>query len=121
MLTVDESIIELRKYLKKLSNVIENNASFTFFKVKVVDKNRIDDILCCIEATFPDEYKKLLKQKQTGKYKSISLYHSLRASIQRKFIFSSEAYLIRYKDAQSFIAEFSVILEQDIKFLYNNL
>ncbi len=121
MLTVDESIIELRKHLKKLSNVIENNASFTFFKVKVVDKNRIDDILCCIEATFPDEYKKLLKQKQTGKYKSISLYHSLRASIQRKFIFSSEAYLIRYKDAQSFIAGFSVILEQDIKFLYNNL
>ncbi len=121
MLTVDESIIELRKHLRKLSNVINNNASFTLFKVKVVDKNRIDDVLCCIEASFPDEYKKILKQKQAGRYKSVSLYHSLKASIQRKFIFSSESYLIRHKDAQSLIAGFSVILEQDIKFLYNNL
>ncbi len=121
MLTVDESIIELRKHLKKLSNVINNNSSFTFLKVKIVDKNRIDDVLCCIEASFPDEYKKLLRQKKSSGLKSIALYHSLRASIQRKFIFSSESYCVRYKDAQSIIAGFTVILEQDIRYLYNNL
>lgn len=121
MLTVDESIIELKKHLRKLSNVIINNSSFTFFKIKVVDKNRIDDILCCIEASFPDEYKKLLRQKKGGEFKSIALYHSLRASIQRKYIFSSESYCVRYKDAQSIIAGLIVILEQDIRFLYKNL
>lgn len=121
MLTFDEAIIELKKYLKKLSFVISSQASFTFFKVKVVDKNKIDDILCCIEACFPDEYKKLLRQKRGSSLKSIALYQSLRASIQRKNVFSSSTYLIRYKSALSLIAGFSVILEQDIRFLYKNL
>lgn len=121
MLTVDESIIELKKHLKKLSNIITNNASFTFFKLKIVDKNRIDDVLCCIEASFPDEYKKLLRQKKSSGLKSIALYHSLKASIQRRFIFSSESYSVKYKDALSIIAGFTVILEQDIRFLYKNL
>ncbi len=120
MMTPDESIIELKKHLRKLQNIIENNASFTFFKVKIVDKNRIDDILCCIEASFPDEYKKLFRNA-SSKYKSVSLWHSLRASIQRKFILSSDSYLVKHKVAVNLIAGFSAILEQDIRFLYNNL
>lgn len=120
MVTIDESIIELKKHLKKLTTVINNNASFTFFKIKVVDKNRVDDVLCCIEACFPDEYKKILKQK-TSKYRSVTLYHSLKASIQRRFILSSESYSIKYKDALSLIAGFAIVLEQDIRFIYKNL
>ena len=60
MLNPDEASIEIKKYLRKLVKIINEEASFTFFKVKIVEKKRIDDILCCVDATFPDEYKSLL-------------------------------------------------------------
>lgn len=118
---LDESILECQKYLKSLQKVINNHASLTLLKIKVVNKNRIDDILCCLEASFPDEYKKLLKQKNASQFKSISLYRAIKENIQKKWIFSSNDYSVKYKEAQSLISGFSVILEQDIRFLYNNL
>lgn len=121
MYNIDDSILECKKYLKSLQKIIDNSSGLTLFKVKIINKNRIDDVLCCLEASFPDEYKKLLKQKTSGQFKSVSLYRLLKGNIQRKWIFSSNDYLVKYKDVPSSIAKFSVILEQDIRFLYNNL
>ena len=56
-------IVALKDYLKKLQKIINFEATFTFSHWKLVKKTRIDDIMCCIYATLPDTYKRMLKTK----------------------------------------------------------
>lgn len=121
MLTIDESIADIRKYLKRLTSTINNNANFTWFKTKYIDKTKIDDIWVCMEASLPDEYKKLIKQKSHPKLKSVALYHLLKSCVRAKSKISASSYAIRHKDALSMIAGFGTVIESDIRFLYNNL
>lgn len=121
MENIDESITNAMKFLKKLNFVIQNEAKFTFIDSKVVDKSRIDDIVCCFEASLPSEYKKLIKSPTHKMYRSIAMYHSLRSLIFRKFIFSSSLYLIKFGLVQSHVANLVKIMESDIRRLYADL
>ncbi len=129
MYNIDDSIMECKKYLKSLQKTINNNTKFTFFEIKVVSKSNIDDILCCLEASFPDEYKKLLKRKNINlhtdkhqhQYTSLSSYQKIKESIQRKWFLSSNEYSVKYKEIPTLLENFSVNLEKDIRFLYDNL
>lgn len=121
MENIDESISEVKKYLRKLSSVIQNESQFTFLDVKILNKNRIDDIICCMEACLPPEYKKLIKFPSHKEYKSVGLYYSLKGLLFRKFIFSSSSYLIQYGVAQTHIDSFMKVMESDIKRLYAQL
>lgn len=112
---LSETMSEIKKHLRKLASVVENEATFTFIDVKIHNKARIDDVLCCVEANFPAEYKTLVRLSSHKDYKSVAIYHSLKRYIQRKFFFSSSKYLIQYGEAVSCINSFSKVLEHDLK------
>lgn len=123
---IDETMIDLNKYFNKVLMLVSNGSSFTFFSTKAVNKNKMDDILCCIEATLPKEYKKYSKQNveveiNNYKLKSIHLYYAVKAAIQRKFIFSSDYYLVKHKALPALIKSFLYSFKQDLSFLYKNL
>lgn len=114
MLNPLEAGIELKKYLKKLQYLIEKEASFTLVKTKIVDKKKIDDILCCIEATFPDDYKKFVKSR---KLKSYTYYIQLLEAIKNRFWLSTMVYSVRHNEAMVLIAGMLNSIESDINFV----
>lgn len=120
MENLTETITEIKKHLKKLIFVIDNESTFTFADIKIHKKARMDDVICCVEANFPNEYKKLIRLPQHKDYKSIAMYYSIKSLIQRKCFFSSSSYMVQYKTAIAYINNFSKVLEQDLKKLANS-
>lgn len=120
MLNPQETSIELKKYLKKLMFLIEREAIFTFIKTKIVDKKKIDDILCCIEATFPEEYRAFIKKSGTRGLKSYSLYLKIMEAIKNKFLFSTSVYRVKHGEAMSLIASMMKTIDSDINFIYSD-
>ena len=119
MINPVESTLEVKKYLKKLLLVIENDAIFTMINSKIIDKKRIDDILCCVEASWPEDYKNYLAKKGAKKLKSPLYYKQLLMAIKNKFMFSTNNYSVKYKMAKSLISSLIVSIDNDIKHIYN--
>ena len=120
MLNPDEVSLEIKKYLKNLARVISQEASFTFFKVKIVEKKRIDDILCCVDATFPDEYKAYVKKYGIKSLRTAGQYRQLQDCIRRKFWLNPESYAVLYNDAIGLISMISTSIDLDFKRLFNS-
>ena len=82
-----EETIELKKYLKKLIFVIEKETTFSFFNTVFIDTKRLDDILCCIEASWPEKYKAFKNKKSNSIIKSSIAYKKAILAIKNKFTF----------------------------------
>lgn len=118
MLNPDETVIQIKKYLKKLLLTINNDATLTLINVKIINKKKIDDILCCIEATFPDEYRDFIRKNGVKRLKTATVYQQLIASIRRKVWFDSASYDVLYKDAIDCINALLSIVESDMRKVY---
>ena len=120
MVGPDEAVAELTKYLKKLNGIIQYDATFNFIDTKLVKKNKVDDILCCIESSFPDIYKKYLQHQGVNKLKSNFYYIKLKGAIQNKFLWSTSLYWVRSEEVKVIIPSIIANLEPDMKFLYSD-
>ena len=120
MISPQESTIDFKKYLKKLMQVIEQEASFTLINSKIIDKKRIDDVMCCIEASWPEDYKKYIAKFDTKKIKTPIYYKKLILALKNKFFFSSNCYSVDYKDALHAISSLLTSIESDMKFIYSD-
>ncbi|MBR1373204.1 hypothetical protein IJ750_05975 [bacterium] len=103
------------EYFKKLLKVIHYDADLTFLDVKLIKKSKIDDVLCCILATLPDTYKKLMRQKEGDKFDSILCYKLMFKALKRKFLFNSNVYLVETNNAIKFATNVLKTLEKDIE------
>ena len=104
-------------YLHKLQRIINTEADFIFLKRRIIKKRKIDDVLVCILASFPKEYKLLIDVKSAVKLRSITYYKLLMQAIKNKFILSEEYYLV-YSDKAIFaINQMIKTIEGDINSL----
>lgn len=116
-----ETITELKKYFNKLNTLIKNNASFTFFSLALINKQKCDDIFCCIEAIMPKEYKNYTKNQGKIKLISANSYKLLTNHIRKKKLFSSKTkYQIDRTYTINLIKEIIVTIEQDIRYVEKN-
>lgn len=120
MENIKENITELQTYLKKLKNIIETEASFSFGNTKIVNKKKIDDVLCCVEANIPNMYKAYLKKGGPRKLTSNTYYSQLLYSIKNKFFFSTNVYKVESTNSIKCIDTLIETLASDIKFVYSN-
>lgn len=118
MYNPEDIAIKIKKYLKKLSNTINNESSLTLMKVKIINKKKVDDILCCIEATFPDDYRDFVKKNGVKRLKSAQIYQQLLASIRRKFWLDTNSYSVLFNDVADNINALAATIESDIKKVY---
>ena len=84
MHNIENSLIEIKKYLNKIKFTIEKQADFCFFGKNYVSKTRIDDLLCCLEASFPDKYKNYIKNSRAKSYQSYKYYRGLCDTLRQK-------------------------------------
>ena len=109
-----EEIKTLKSYFNKLQRTIVHNADFKLFNVALVGKNKIDDILCCILATFPNTYKRLINLKEGRDFHSILSYNLLLNALKRKFIFNPNVYLVNVGTANKLLTAISKSVEADV-------
>jgi hypothetical protein len=114
----EQKIIELKKYLHKLYNFIEREALFSFISTKLFDKKKVDDLICCIDASFPEEYKNYIRETQKS-LRTTKSYRELLNAIQNKFMFNTNMYLVHYQEALAKIVELQQVIDSDIKLINN--
>lgn len=108
-----ESLID---YFKKLQKIIRFESDFSFLGYKLIKKTKIDDVLCCILATLPEPYKKIMKMKEGKKLSSVLAYGLLFNSVKQKFFLNPNVYLVSYNDATKYINTILRDLERDISY-----
>lgn len=115
-----EDIEALKDYFKKLQRVINFEASFALFGKSLIQKNKIDDILCCILAKFPEAYKRIMRSSESKKYDSIICYNTLFNAIKNKFFLDSNKYLVDTSKTNKLISTILVTIEKDINNIEKN-
>ena len=112
-----EEVLEVQKYLKKLESIIKMDCTFNFFDLRLYDKKRIDDVICCIEGSWPDEYKKYIAKKSSTKLKTPKLYKLLSDAVKNRFLFSTSCYSVNYYMALSAITQLYTSIVQDLNYI----
>lgn len=115
-----EEIAALKDYFKKLQRVINFEASFSLFGRALIQKSKIDDVLCCILAKFPESYKRTMRSSESKKYNSIICYNTLFNAIKNKFFLDSGKYIVDAGKANKLISTLLVNIERDINLIEKN-
>ena len=115
MFDEEKTLENINNYLKKLMFIINNNASFTIFGFKFIKKNRVDDIFCCIEGTFPKEYRDEIKRLGVQTFKGYNCYVELLDSFKKYKSLSSDYYMVKYNIALRQITVLRTSLKADFK------
>ena len=114
MYNTQDTAVAIKNYLFKLKKLIESDTLFTFGGIKVINKAKIDDILCCVEGSLPQEYRDYLKKYGGIKLKSKYYLNQLHVAIKNRFLFSSTNYAVRVKDAEQMINSIIHVIESDL-------
>lgn len=111
MYNPDEIVSKLSKYITKLNKTICNNADFSWFKKKYINKKRVDDILCCIEASLPEEYRGDKKRR----YRGMVVYKQITSFIRVQSRLNKDWYAIDYTQVSACFDLFLKSVKSDIK------
>ena len=97
-------------YFEKLQKIIIHYSDLSFGNKKFIKKNKIDDILCCIIAKLPDEYKKT----NIDRYKSVKIFKNLYSQLRQPFFLMPNHYMINYDNVNLLLMQIKNTLVQDI-------
>ena len=118
MNNIDETVTEILKYLKKLDNVLQTDAVFNLGNTKLVKKSRIDDLLCCLEASLPKEFKNYKPKIGQRFLQSLTIWHQLNDEIKNVFKLNKNLYSINVHDATRMIQILEKTIASDINKVY---
>ena len=120
MTNMEEAVINLTKYFKKMRYLIEKEAKFRIFDKSLVATRRLDDIFCCIEAAWPSEYKKFLEEYGEINLKTPKLYKALKLATKNKFFITSSLCVVYRHKAFMAIDAILESIKMDMKSIYNS-
>ena len=118
MLNIDDTILEIKKYLKKLATSLSTELVFSLGNTKLIRKKRIDDLLCCIEATIPQEYKNYIQRPGAKKLTSAKAWTELNLILKNKFFLSSDLYIIKQNDVMALLQVLQKTFERDLRIVF---
>lgn len=116
-MNTEEELEEFKKYLIKLRNLINHEAIFSFNNNKIVNKKKVDDILCCIHASFPKAYIEHRKKHGNNMLKTETCYKSLIKAIKNKFLFCNNVYLAFQTETSLRIGDLQNAIVADLKYI----
>ena len=120
MINVEEAIINLTKYLKKMRYLIEKESKLEFFDKSLVSTRRLDDLFCCIEAAWQSEYKKNIEECGGINLKTPRLYKALKLATKNKFSLTSSLCVVYRNKAFMAIDAILGSIKADMEFIYNS-
>ena len=119
MIVSDEKIKKLKIYFGKLSKLIREEATMKLIATSLIPKARVDDLLCCIDANFPKEFRQFVKTHGKKQLKSYEYYLDLVKTIKKRCIFG-DYYRINHGQSIQMIELIVSYLAQDKKYIEAN-
>lgn len=117
-----DSITEIKKYLNKLKMAVNSQALFfNMGNWHLVKKNKIDDLICCIEANIPQKIRANINKINKIDLGSIETFKHLKNILTKKFILNNNLYSINSNITNSYIQHIINNIENDIKHIENLL
>ena len=108
-------IDEIKEYLSKLQMVLKR-ADFNLFGYSFVKRNRVDDLMCCIMAVLPKQFKAILTYKtEMHKFVSTLNFSMLKKEMMRPFFFSKDLYIYELNKVLIYIQNITRSIEKDIE------
>ena len=120
MASNEEAIVNVTKYLRKIQNLILNDAKFVFLGKNYVDTKRLNDLFCCVDASWPEEYTTFLSRQGDHNLKTPILYKKLKQATKNKFILSDSICVVNKDDAISAMNSIISSIKLDIKYIENS-
>ena len=106
MKSLDEQLHDLTVYLNKLRRVIIEQASFTFGKTKIVNKARVDDVVCCIQASYPQDFQEYVKRNGVKSLQTYLCFQQLLSVATNKAILMPGSYAVDYPYFEKLLSTF---------------
>lgn len=100
-------------YFEKLQKIILHNVDLSLGNKKIIKKGKIDDILCCIIAKLPNEYKK----NNMDKYNSVIIFKNLYNQLRQTFFLLPDYYVINYNNVSLLLTQIKKTLIEDINII----
>ena len=113
MKTLDEQLQDLKLYLNKLKRIVTNESSFSLGNKRIISKARVDDIVCCVQANYPDDFTEYVKRNGIKSLQSHLCYQQLLAVVTKKFILSPNHYLIDFARFMSLLSMLVQTMEKE--------
>jgi len=122
MYTDDEIIYNLRGYYDKLVKILKEEVAITLFGKSIIDKKRIDDAICCIDANYPKEFISFREKFGTADHhvRTFKLYSQLIACIKNKPPIGTSSYMVRVNDAIAVIENLKRVISHDLNYIRTN-
>ena len=102
---------DVNKYIRALENIIESPV-LRLFSFRFVKKTKIDDIMCCIYSSIPEE----IKNTKKNSIKSNSILKKINMCFKRCF-FDNTLYSYHFSTLKSLIDEYKKTLKLDVSFV----
>ena len=108
---------ELKEYLKKFVNIMKK-PEFSVFDYKFLKKSRVDDLLCCILAVMPENYKetaKKLRDADKKEYPSMLAYSMFITVVRANAPLSKDLYVVKDSAVNQLIKTMIDYFDRDLK------
>ena len=115
MLNIEQELENLNSYIQKLRKIVSFDCSFTFGNTKIVNKSRIDDVICCIQASYPKDYKEYVKRNGTKSLETYLFFQKMLSVATNKWFLSSNFYAINYAELETSIQIFMNTAKKEIR------
>jgi len=112
-------VVTIRDYFKKLQRVLVAEVDFNLLDRKLIKRSKVDDILCCVYASLPNNYKRIIKINKEDKYPSVNSFRVLNKELSRKFFFNSNLYSINVDKCNRLISVITATIEKDMNIIDN--
>lgn len=115
METLEEQLQKLNLYLNKLKRIVSTEKTFSFGNVRIVSKAKIDDIICCIQASYPKDYEDYVKRNGIKSLQTYLYYQQILTVATKKFMLSPDQYQVDYVQLEKLIATIMQLAENEMK------
>ena len=120
MQTLEEELKSLGSYIQKLKKTVAMECSFTFGRNKIVSKARIDDVICCIQASYPKDYRDYVRRNGMKSLETYIYFQKLLSVATKKFVLSSNHYSIDYIELNGIADVFMSTARSEIRKIEND-
>lgn len=115
METLEEQLQKLNLYLNKLKRIVSTKKTFSFGNVRIVSKAKIDDVICCIQASYPKDYEDYVKRNGIKSLQTYLYYQQILTVATKKFMLSPDQYQVDYVQLEKLIATIMQLAENEMK------
>jgi len=117
----EAEIANLTKYLKKIAHLINNETKFKFFERCLISTKRLDDLFCCVESSWPKDYKFFIEHHGEINLKSPKVYRKLKEATKNRFALSSNYCIVYHVKALNAINSLLSAIKSDLDYIYKSI